>query len=576
MFIYHFSRLIKSKVLWGLLALLMVFAFVVADSCSGTSTDATLGKLGGTSVGQTTVRDAEYVLVALGNPQAMMAIPNRGYQIKAGMIQPAAVSAAGENMGTFWQLMMRAPLENEEAETKARERHMWKLLAAREVGAAQGFTVSTGAGQDALAEVFTTPEAGFRREAYGQFLMTAGVQADPQAFEEAYANVWVPAQSAVMTVANSVAWVSPMERAFMYSAMNDQTTAQAAVLKNTLDPNALTVSDEEVQAWYDAHVADYAVPEQREIAYIEIPTEAFIEKAVVTEDDAMQYYEDHPEQFKGTNETDTLPFIEARGKAIAEMKKVKALDDALAFAQVEAIEVADVKGLDALKDKYGEVKTTTVREDRPYGFQNAAAVIEGAFLTDTESIRFNAVKGTDRVYFMELKKVIPAHTAALADVRDRVLREARQDLLQKKLLANGETARALIAEHLAQGKNFKDAVAACAIADFAATDAVQFVASENPTLTIPHARDVIRSASELGVGMLSKPVVVGDDVLFTYVVTRTPKETLLQATELATLAKMSSEMQAVRLTQAWLDWNLDREPPTTVTGIPLLDDSAED
>ena len=51
MFIYHFSRLIKSKLIWGLLALLMVFAFVVADSCRSASPNANVaGFLDGNAV----------------------------------------------------------------------------------------------------------------------------------------------------------------------------------------------------------------------------------------------------------------------------------------------------------------------------------------------------------------------------------------------------------------------------------------------------------------------------------------------------------------------------------------------
>ncbi len=573
MFIYHFSRLIKSKLLWGMLALLMVFAFVVADSCSGQSSDATVGKFGGSSdaaVTQATALDAEYVLTALSNPQAMQTIPNKGYRFVGGMIQPVAVTAAGENMTAFWMTVLRTPEANEEAEAKAREKYFWSLLAAREVGQRNGFTLSRAGAQDALMAVFTTEEAGFRPELYGAFLANAGVQAEPKAFEAAYANVWVPAQRAVATVFNATGWVSPMERTFAHSAMYDKTTAQVAVLKNTLDPSAVTVTDEEIQAWYDAHLEDYAVPEQREITYVEIPTTSFIESAVVTDDDAMQYYEEHPEQFKGTNTTDTLPFLEAKDKAIAEMKKIKALENALFFAQTELPEKVAAQGMDALKATYGELKTATVREDRPFGFQNARDVIEGAFQTDMESIRYNAIAGTDRIYFLELKQIIPAHTAALADVRGRVIDEARRDLLAKKLETNGETIRAQLVAALEQGKSFADAVAACGIADFKASETVEFVANERPQLTIPHANQAMMTAAALAVGAVSKPEVINEEVLFTYVAARVPSESLTLKDELIAVAKDEAYSLSLLHAKEWLDWNLVRDEPLTVTGVPIL------
>ncbi len=575
MFIYHFSRLIKSKLLWGLLALLMVFAFVVADSCSGTSTDATVGIIDDTSIEQTTVRDMEYVLTALRKPQAIYSIPNKGYTIKNGMIQPLAATHAGDDMCTFWTIAARAPVENEEAEVRAAERHRWELLAARTVGMRNHFDVPTSAGEALLMTVFSKDDA-FQRANYETFLMQAGVQAEPKAFEEAYANVWVPTQAAVSLVANSVAWLSPMERDFMHAAQYDKTTVQVAVLKNTIDPATLVLTEEDIQAWYNSHLDDYAVSEQREIAYVEIPVADYLEAAVVTDDDAMQYYEEHPEQFKGTNETETLPFLEVKGTAIAEMKKIKAMDDAHAAAQTSFYELVSEKGgIDGITTY--PVKTIVVgADDMPAELQNAREVVEGAFSTDTEDIRHSAVKGTDRVYFMELKKIIPAHTATLETVRDQVVQAAQEDLLTKKLLTNGETAYGIIQAALDQGKTFSEAVAACNIPDFTAFDPVEFIANDGSQLSTPYPTTVRQASLTLGAGMLSKPQVEGKEVLFTYVVTRTPQDSLLRTTEQIALARSEASARATDLAKAWLKWNLDREPPQTVTGLPLLKEGTEE
>ncbi len=573
MFIYHFSRLIKSKLLWGMLALLMVFAFVVADSCSGTSSDATVAKFGETSVGQTTVRDAECVVTALGNLQS---IPNPSYSFADGMFRRVKVPAAGENMNLFWMLTTRTPLKDEEAEMYARQRYLWTLLAAREVGARNGLAVSEVAAQNALMDALSTADNGYTPEAYARFAVDAGVQAAADQFTTAYTNVWVPTQGITLAVLNSTGWVSPMERAFVHAATFDKTTAQVAVLKNTLTPDAITVADADVQAWYEAHLNDYSVPEQREIAYVEIPMDAFVEKAVVTDDDAIQYYEENPDQFKGTNETDTLPFLEVKDKALAEMKKIKGLDDAYLFATLDLVDQVKAQGIDALTATYGAVKMATVREDRPFGFQNASDVISGVFQQDLEESRYNVVRGTDRIYFIELKQVISEHIAPLEAVQGRVISEARQDLLKKALEENGEKARAIIEAQLAQGKTFTDAVAACNIEGFTASEAVEFVINDRPQLTIPHAEIVKQTAPTLGVGAVSKPEVVGEEVVLTYVSARTPGDPLTKNDELVALAEQASVDLAFMQTKAWLDWNLAREEPLTVTGVPLLTDGTEE
>ena len=74
MFIYRFSRLIKSKLLWGFLALLMVFAFVVADSCVGLAGQAGGARIGDDPVAPRTMSQAERA-VGVMNGELMGALP---------------------------------------------------------------------------------------------------------------------------------------------------------------------------------------------------------------------------------------------------------------------------------------------------------------------------------------------------------------------------------------------------------------------------------------------------------------------------------------------------------------------
>ena len=132
MFIYHFSRLIKSKLIWGLLALLMVFAFVVADSCRSAAPNANVaGFLDGNAVTYQESESAAKTLSILSE--------------YAYFLPPSAQ--------IFGALMRTDPGESDEA-AQARRQAVWKLLAAREVAVNHGLTTTQAGAEQVLARFF--------------------------------------------------------------------------------------------------------------------------------------------------------------------------------------------------------------------------------------------------------------------------------------------------------------------------------------------------------------------------------------------------------------------------------------
>ncbi len=556
MFIYHFSRLIKSKLLWGFLALLMVFAFVVADSCSGPSMDRSAGILNGETVDGRLLGEAETTTMFL-NRVPFYFMPG--------------------NAQLFARILQRQTQEDEELESAAHERQLWELMAIYAAAERNGLVASQKGAQEVLRRMFADENGNFSVNHYAYFLNMLQV-GDPRIFEEVFAKAWLPAQEMTQTVYNSVGWVSPMERAFDLAMQYDSTTAVAVTLKSELKADAMEVSDAELNAWYEAHKDEYEVPEERVITYVEIPTTAFIEKATVTDDDAMLYYEDHPEEFygTGTNATVTLPFAEVKDKALAKAKDVQGLTDASTYAKTELIPQVQEKGLEALKEAYGEAKTATVRLDRPFGFQNARTLIETVFEMDPEYVPHNVIDGTDRVYVICLQKVVEKHIATFDEVKTRVQNETRQDRLATKLKEEGAAVREKLLAELNAGTAIDQAVAKLQMPTLTAEKPATFVLADNPTLDIAHAADVLKAAETLATKTLSEPIIAGNDVLFVYITDRTPGDMIVKATNALTVARQGSAMEAFSITRDWVKWNLDRDPPTDLEGTPLLTGPSEE
>lgn len=552
MFIYHFSRLIKSKLLWGFLALLMVFAFVVMDSCTGSvQQDTSAGYIGDTAISRKILEDAAQTATVF-NSQGSFYLPVRSQYFGA-TIRDGAMDSEDWN---------------------ARRRQNWKIVAAREVALRNGLKMSRKGGNRVLETMFADANGVFNPNRYRAFL-AANQYSNPALFEKMFAETWLPAQAVTMGVFNAVGWVSPMEVEFALETNYDTTTAYAASLKNTIAMDSIAVADEDLKKWYDAHQEDYRLPEQRVLAYVELTADKFAEKIVVEDMDAMQYYDDNNDEFMGTgtNATTVLPFEEVKDKAIEKVKARRALEDALLFANETLVAEAQAKSFAEAAKAHGEIKSATVRADRPVGFQNAQDVVAAAFEMDIEETPLNAIAGTDRVYLVNLEKVIPTAIAPFEEVKDRVLAAVRRDRMDTLLKEKGATVRNAIAAELAKGSAFDAAVAACQIEGLTATTGMTFVLNDAARLDIPHRAEVLDAAETLGTQKLSDAIVsASDEIVIVYVADRKPGDVLAKTTAKAGLADQLGISTQFRTTTNWLNWNLDCTPPTVDGSRPVLED----
>src|SRR5215203_3580509 len=81
-------------------------------------------------------------------------------------------------------------------------------------------------------------------------------------------------------------------------------------------------SDAEVQSWFDAHTADYKMPEKRKIRYALVDVQSIRERIQVSPQDAQRYYEDNQNQYSTPEQVRASHILlKPEGKDDAAVKK---------------------------------------------------------------------------------------------------------------------------------------------------------------------------------------------------------------------------------------------------------------
>lgn len=99
----------------------------------------------------------------------------------------------------------------------------------------------------------------------------------------------------------------------------------------TIDQNPLAkmavVSDDQMQAYYNSHKADYVIPEQVSIDYVLLSEDELAKKVKATDDDLKAYYQDNKDQFTEPEQRQASHIlIRIDGKTTAEQALKKAQD----------------------------------------------------------------------------------------------------------------------------------------------------------------------------------------------------------------------------------------------------------
>ncbi len=573
MFIYHFTKLIKSKLIWGFLIFLIAFAFVFADACSSRGGEAMTYYVGDEAVEQDIVDNARYYFNLVDG--------DRGYFIPLAPL--------------FWDLDARA-LSDEEAAARPdidRSERFWKFIAAVKASEDMGLDATDKAAETYLAKVFTAPideknpEAGyaFSPARYRNALMQFGFNPDrdEKLFRRIFAKAIFPVMNATHAIEYTTGWASPMELDFSLSALYDTTFARAVMLRDTRDLATITVEDARINEWYEANKENHKTPEMRTISYFEVPVDAFMEEAGASKDLdilALEYFEENRDEFlaEGVTAEDLKFEGDVAAKATNKVQKQIALELAKVSLD-EKVSAANYAGETAKKNftdtfsTYGEMKIAILQRDvTPANIQKAEDVISRVFEMDPTIAPVELCEGDDCLYVVYLDKVDESVVKSLDAVRDVALEACRKEIVKEALKVSANTVREAMAKSIAEGKTITEAYDACkaSLANLEMTDEVSFVAN---TRTAPkdvqYANTILQRSTKLAPKQFSEAEIVdGNVAVMVYVDKRTKGDTLAKTTARMNLAIELSRSQ--NYTRDWLTTNLATKPATDGLANPLV------
>ena len=538
MFIYHFNRLIRNRILWGFFAIIIAVAFVAVDSCFRSPQDAqTAGKINGKKI---SVNEFERTVQTL-----------RGF---------------GKN-------------RDNETPANVVDRRAWEQLAARMTAEKNGMASAKDEVREALREVPGFQGAnGFDINRYRMILADQGMT--PAMYESIVSHQLAMMKNAALV--ESAGWVSPMELEDEIAAMTDRFTVQVATVSNRFANAEMPLTEADTLKFYEEQKASFALPDRVSVRYIAIPVTNYLSLVNVPEEDLQEYYDSHSTTYTRTttnNTTVTIPFAEVRGKILAELQMEEARYCAstsvtfnvygkLAKAGANALEAA------AASEKL-EIKTSPLfAADEPlYWVENAKEFADAAFELDPDRAdsRFGIVKGDNLIYVIETAGHSPAHTPAyedvLNDLRPRALAKARTEAFQSEIKALREEISTLITS----GKSFSEAAQAKALN---VSTSITYTVSDIQTQPFENSFSIAYGAMALQKGELSEAIPASTtQSLLVYVQDRQPGDALAAEMMRSQIRSGISRRRNRNLFNDWLKWNLSQQDFQPAR--PLQDDDAE-
>ena len=522
MFIYHFHRIIRHRLVWGAFAIGISIAFLSVDSCYKASKSPTLAAtIGGKPVTQETYKKlAEQI---------------QGYGRSRDESIPAARVAT----------------------------QVWQQVAAMQVASDLKLEVSPNELQAVVQEGFSSQDGGFDRDTYARSLAKAGIT--PAIYEDFLNNQLTLRK--LGSVVETAAWVLPMELDDELAAWTDELTVRYAVVSNRFSTAPLEVSEAQLRAYYDEHHAEFRLPNQVAVRYVALPISNFISRVSVSEDDIRAYYDDHSERFTRTtasNTTETLKLAEAKPEILSTLKLEAARHAATTNLLNDFVPLAAKTGADGFA-KAAAAFHLQVRQSPLFGANEDLSWIEGAkefreaaFDLDASQSegRYNVVRGESVVYAITTLTNRPAHLpdfeTCLHRVRPPAIDKARAEAFQKRLA----TARADLLKSLKEGRSFE---AAARGEGMNVSTSMTFAAHTLSRTSFEHCLTVVQGAMRLRPGDLSESCPIPNGAIFVQLIARQPGDPLSAEMLRSQIRGNLARNRTSALFQAWMERNLAKK-----------------
>ncbi|MGX9418238.1 peptidylprolyl isomerase [Vibrio sp. WJH972] len=187
-------------------------------------------------------------------------------------------------------------------------------------------------------------------------------------------------------------------------------TIKTVAIKQNSFAEKVTISDEEVESYYNTHPQEFTRPEQFKLAYLLLSAEGLKQTIEVTDEEANLYYEEHIEQYstKAQRRVSHI-LIQGDDQSVADAVLAK-VNQGADFAELAASESQDPGSKDSGGD-LGWIEKGVMDAD----FESAAFAL--ANVGDVSGV----VKSNFGYHIIKLLEDKPAQAKPLSDVKDEVI-----------------------------------------------------------------------------------------------------------------------------------------------------------
>lgn len=432
MLISKFNRLIHNKILWAL------FAGLVSLSMFGL----------GASYLRGSGRRQQRIGELFGKPVAP-------YELQA-----ARIGTRG----------FRPQTDMSTEQLKEIERQSWRRLALLRKAESMGITVTD---TELAAMIQRDPtfqsNGAFNRNQYEQIIRAQlGI---PVSFFETIVRQDITIQKLQRSLAPTL-WISPDEVNDTLARLTDEFTCEIAVLDFDAIAPEVTLSDEEVTAYYDENQERFRTQETRAISFIQWPVSNYLAAAIneVEPDEIDSYYDSNMEEFSMTD-TNGATIYQPLAEVTNQIRGTLAHRIALTKATDDAIDLSfDIDG-DTTFDSVATAAGMTISTTAPFSVYGQiegipdvdtafnATIFELALETEADRVA-EPIPGTDNVYLPRLITINPAVIPPLAEIREDVQEQATDAARNKAFMTEADALREKLVEAVRAGTNFVDAAKA--------------------------------------------------------------------------------------------------------------------
>jgi peptidyl-prolyl cis-trans isomerase D len=568
MLISKFNKLISSRLLWGAILVLIIFAFVIWGMQWPAASSA---ELAANSPGELD-----------GKP-----VPQEEYAAAYNAVYLAWVLRNGrESLGT-------------PAAEQALRRGTWTRLAVLREARKLGLAASREDILGAIRANFSDRDGHFQLDAYQSFLSEtlASLGFSEGQFERFIEQEILVQKLSALVGSQAVVPQAEVDR--MGHMLFDSCTASFAVVSEDAAEKA-EIAEEEIRTAYDGNPERWTIPEKRAVSVVAFPLADYADAAPATDEDALQdYYDTHISRFTtfSTNEsgevsTDIADLAAVTNDIIAALSETAqeeaaegaardfaylaipdddgVIPDFAAVAQAAGKEVRLLDAFDRTDDPLPEAGGEFV----PAVFSLEA----GAFERVSSPIR-----GKDAYYVACLTAIEDPRVPEFEECADRVREAVEAERAAEALKAKAEEAAAAIAGAVKEGKTFEEAVAAAGLdaGDIQPLDG--FTGIEANQTPDPVRRAVGQAVLPYPPGAVTKPVRVPGGYAIAHVASRTPIDAEELSSYSAQIAQSIRQSRAMALVQAFQDgllqkanWKDNRAQKAEEDAVPAAADEAEE